>query len=174
MFKNPLFYGISTFVFCLIIFGLVLPSATCMDGWVSTSIGSQGACSHHGGVNTMPNITAMAISSVAGFFVWLKAKKNQDTLSDLGNEKIEVVEKYSKNILSIINLCLCMTWNAFVRFLKAIQILKFIPENGWMLVVFIMFISIILPPLCFILYPIGIAAILNNADPKNDFLIKRK
>lgn len=37
----------------------------CADGWLSTSIGRQGACSHHGGVKTFLNIygsTSLAIS----------------------------------------------------------------------------------------------------------------
>lgn len=36
----------------------------CADGWTSTNIGTQGACSHHGGVITYLNVygfTAMAI-----------------------------------------------------------------------------------------------------------------
>ncbi|MGB4057673.1 MAG: hypothetical protein WBK77_06285, partial [Alphaproteobacteria bacterium] len=75
-------------------------------------------------------------------------------------------------ILSVLNILLCKIWNAFIKLLKAIKILKFIPENGWVLAAIIVFVSIIFPPLCFILYPIGIAAIINNADPKNEFLIE--
>lgn len=172
MLRSPLFYGISTFVFCLILFGIVLPAATCMDGWGSTSIGSQGACSHHGGVNTIPNVIAMIISLAAGFFVWSKVNKKKEKLLDPNNKKIEAAEKYSKGILSVLNILLCKIWNAFIKLLKAIKILKFIPENGWVLAAIIVFVSIIFPPLCFILYPIGIAAIINNADPKNEFLIE--
>ncbi|MGB4057567.1 MAG: hypothetical protein WBK77_05745, partial [Alphaproteobacteria bacterium] len=74
-----------------------------MDGWGSTSIGSQGACSHHGGVNTIPNVIAMIISLAAGFFVWSKVNKKKEKLLDPNNKKIEAAEKYSKGILSVLN-----------------------------------------------------------------------
>lgn len=47
--KSVLFswiFGIFIF-FCLLEF---VPSPACNDGWMSSSIGRQGACSHHGGV----------------------------------------------------------------------------------------------------------------------------
>jgi len=41
------------FYFCLSALGIYLWGHTgCSDGWQSTSIGSRGACSHHGGVRT--------------------------------------------------------------------------------------------------------------------------
>lgn len=171
MLRNPLFYGISTFVLCLIIFGILLPAATCMDGWESSSIGSQGACSHHGGVDNVQNVIALFISGAIGFFVWSKADKKKKILADPSNKKIEIAENFSKGLLSRTNFLLCTAWNIFVKLLKAIQLLKVIPENGWFLAILIIVISIIFPPLCFVLYPIGIAAIINNADPKNEFLI---
>ena len=106
------------------------------------------------------------------FFVWSKANKKKESLADPDNKQIEIAGKYSKSILSVINLILCKAWNLFVKTLKAVRILKFIPENGWVLATIIVLISIMLPPLCFVLYPIGIAAIINNADPKNEFLIE--
>ena len=77
MLRSPLFYGIATFIFCLVLFGIVLPAVTCIDGWESISIGSQGACSHHGGVNTFPNAIAMVISFTVGFFCMVKSKQEE-------------------------------------------------------------------------------------------------
>lgn len=40
----------------------------CADGWLSTSIGRQGACSHHGGVETFINIYGV-ISLIVGAII---------------------------------------------------------------------------------------------------------
>ena len=171
MLRSPIFYGVLTFVLCIIFFMLVLPAATCMDGWVSSSIGSQGACSHHGGVNTIPNVLATIFSFLAGLFVWRKAFQKREILKSPDNQKIEMAERYSKGIFSRVNYFLCRAWNVFVSFLKIVKILPYIGSNGWMLGILIVGVSIVFPPFCFVLYPIGIAALINNAEPENDFLI---
>lgn len=38
----------------------------CSDGWASPSIGKQGACSHHGGVNRSPRSGVMILSILGG------------------------------------------------------------------------------------------------------------
>jgi hypothetical protein len=51
--------------FVVWIFGLLLAGAvTCADGWASGSIGRHGACSHHGGVNTLPRALALLLALV--------------------------------------------------------------------------------------------------------------
>ncbi len=57
----------------------------CADGWMSTNIGKQGACSHHGGVVTYLNLygyvslTICTILIVVFFLVeYIKFKKRQD------------------------------------------------------------------------------------------------
>lgn len=42
--------GVGTFIGLNLATPLFVGAATCSDGWASTSIGRQGACSHHGGV----------------------------------------------------------------------------------------------------------------------------
>lgn len=47
----------------------------CADGWNSSNIGSQGACSHHGGVSTFVNIygtyaIVISIMIIALTFIW--------------------------------------------------------------------------------------------------------
>ena len=47
----------------------------CADGWASTSIGKQGACSHHGGVETFLNIygtSSLAISALIIILMFLR------------------------------------------------------------------------------------------------------
>lgn len=39
-------------VFIALIFSVPVPKPHCKDGWISFSIGRQGACSHHGGVKS--------------------------------------------------------------------------------------------------------------------------
>lgn len=46
----------------------ILGGAVCSDGWTSGSIGKSGACSHHGGVNKLPNLLAF----IASMFVAVK------------------------------------------------------------------------------------------------------
>lgn len=60
----------------LLLVGLLslIPPPTCRDGWRSPSIGRQGACSHHGGVERHSGLAfmAVAVSFGAGFLVSAK------------------------------------------------------------------------------------------------------
>jgi len=53
----------------------------CTDGWRSTSIGSRGACSHHGGVDRWPLVFSMFLSGLLGylasFFVRNRLEKDR-------------------------------------------------------------------------------------------------
>ena len=58
---------------------------TCRDGWLSSSIGRQGACSHHGGVITTLNdfgwlVLIISLIVIMGFIVYTlyKDRKNKD------------------------------------------------------------------------------------------------
>lgn len=46
------------------------PTASCRDGWRSSSIGKQGACSHHGGVKRSGGVISLLGSIVITFFLW--------------------------------------------------------------------------------------------------------
>src|SRR4030095_8895708 len=50
--------------------GSLVPHAACRDGWNSPSIGRQGACSHHGGVegHEVLNVFVFGLSVAAGVF----------------------------------------------------------------------------------------------------------
>ena len=43
----------------------------CEDGWMSTNIGSQGACSHHSGVTTHINIYGISSLVICGIILFL-------------------------------------------------------------------------------------------------------
>jgi hypothetical protein len=47
--------------------GQLLGSVKCRDGWASSSIGRQGACSHHGGVDRSRGGLGMIFMVVGGF-----------------------------------------------------------------------------------------------------------
>jgi hypothetical protein len=68
-------------VFLVSYFGIkyLFGPATCNDGWHSPSIGKQGACSWHGGVNNTPELVAFCVSAILGFvvYVWLKLREEQ-------------------------------------------------------------------------------------------------
>jgi hypothetical protein len=55
-----------SFVGLLVLFG----PTTCNDGWRSPSIGRQGACSWHGGVNMLPQQFAFWFSLFVGWVVY--------------------------------------------------------------------------------------------------------
>lgn len=63
--KIALIIGIAVF-FAIELF---IPSPNCGDGWKSPSIGLQGACSHHGGVERHEGLHFLAFA--AGVFTWL-------------------------------------------------------------------------------------------------------
>lgn len=48
--KKIFWGGFFAFIAVWILLGLLISGNVCIDGWHSTSIGIQGACSHHGGV----------------------------------------------------------------------------------------------------------------------------
>jgi hypothetical protein len=50
-----------------IVFGAALYSAVCSDGWKSPSIGSSGACSHHGGVDQSWKYYSLLLAGGATF-----------------------------------------------------------------------------------------------------------
>ncbi len=70
MIKEVAAFAIGVFI----LFGLnsvgqsIVGPVVCHDGWHSSSIGRQGACSHHGGVNRGPQDTVGVISFFTGVF----------------------------------------------------------------------------------------------------------
>ncbi len=70
-------FGLSVFIFSI----CIKPEATCNDGWKSPSIGRQGACSHHGGVDY--NSEYPLIGLIVGFFLYflLNVKEEKKFIS---------------------------------------------------------------------------------------------
>lgn len=76
-------------IFCVLFIALhvLFAGAVCSDGWASPSIGSSGACSHHGGVSKAKNIIIL-IASIAGaigisrFTVQRAHKQNEKSASE--------------------------------------------------------------------------------------------
>ena len=59
--------GIATFCGLASLAGQILGPVTCRDGWPSPSIGRQGACSHHGGVERGREWILLPVGTVAIF-----------------------------------------------------------------------------------------------------------
>ena len=69
---SPVGAGFFTFLLSKILISwLFLGRIVCRDGWPSSSVGIQGACSHHGGVDYGPTILVSLISIVFGVAVGL-------------------------------------------------------------------------------------------------------
>jgi hypothetical protein len=64
---TPFRIGVLTFLLVYAVALVVAGPLTCSDGWHSPSIGKQGACSSHGGVNGEPRRIALIVSIVTGF-----------------------------------------------------------------------------------------------------------
>ncbi len=73
--KNRIIKTVVAFCVSAFLIGLVLPAVSCMDGWSSPSIGRSGACSHHGGVNTLPQDLAIIFSCIVAFITWKLTKE---------------------------------------------------------------------------------------------------
>lgn len=78
---------ISYFVSGIII--LLLTFQICLDGWVSSSIGSQGACSHHGGVTTKLNTLGLVLFCVCIFVVIVHIAQK---IKSIGGAQLEKTE----------------------------------------------------------------------------------
>ena len=97
---NPWLVGVSTTLAAFIALNLLFNlDPTCWDGWVSPSIGSQGACSHHGGVNKTLGTLAWLASVGAGIAVGLRQNKarNPDNYSNQTSSKREPPPKSPEN-----------------------------------------------------------------------------
>lgn len=86
--KISFFLPSSTIYFALaIILRIIVGPPTCADGWTSMSIGKQGACSHHGGVDAHDWIyfVSLVISNIATYyFFYFKMK----IIENLQNQKM--------------------------------------------------------------------------------------
>lgn len=74
--KNEISFIPTMIVFILtwIVASLLVGSVVCGDGWASGSIGRQGACSGHGGVNKLPQALAFIFSAALAFFFHVRRK----------------------------------------------------------------------------------------------------
>ena len=72
---------------------------SCSDGFLSSSIGSRGACSHHGGVSFFSKIKVPLIFSITGlvwYFLNTLTKNKKNTTERLELKKFNpVLKKYT-------------------------------------------------------------------------------
>ena len=62
----PFLVGFLTFLVLTFAGNAIVGPAVCNDGWASPSIGRQGACSHHGGVNELPKYLVLIFAGFGG------------------------------------------------------------------------------------------------------------
>ena len=171
MFRSPIFYAILAFIISLIVVGVLLPDLACMDGWNSPSIGSSGACSHHGGVNHIPATIGLIVSYAFAFWVWKKAKKHESKLKDPENKVIDQAEKISSGLLLGLNNACCNIWNFIVKLLTRMGLGKLFDK--WPIItVIVSFITIVIfPPVMATLFMLGLIAFMNGANSETSYLV---
>lgn len=69
---------------------IVVGPLACEDGYRSSSIGSRGACSHHGGVDCTLQQLAFLLSLVAGVVSWGWFRSKAEQLGQRSLEKKRV------------------------------------------------------------------------------------
>jgi hypothetical protein len=75
----PWLIGIMTFLLISTAAAQMSGGTTCSDGWRSGSIGSQGACSHHGGVDRAPISFLIALAAGVGVGLGYSALRRRRT-----------------------------------------------------------------------------------------------
>ena len=104
--------GTAAFVLSILLLSFLLGPTTCNDGWHSPSIGKQGACSWHGGVNNTPQFLSFLARVFVGLVVyalshWRELKRQEELQAILyreepapidneAREKVENLRKFIK------------------------------------------------------------------------------
>ncbi|WP_152967616.1 hypothetical protein [Pannonibacter phragmitetus] len=74
--------------------------ARCSSGWISPSIGSSGACSHHGGVDrTRPRLAWVFSLVISGLAAWWTFKKLEKVQEYLPTSDDSVRSKEKKDVI---------------------------------------------------------------------------
>ena len=86
------FWLVPGIVFVTVFFGMKdLLGGGCADGWHSSSIGMQGACSHHGGVGSGGGISLISALALAGYSFYRLDKAE-------AQEKCRIYESSKQNV----------------------------------------------------------------------------
>ncbi|WP_312591824.1 topoisomerase DNA-binding C4 zinc finger domain-containing protein [Stutzerimonas nitrititolerans] len=81
--KNLKKFTAAVFILTLIFLKLIIGPVTCNSGWKSSSIGRQGACSHHGGVAGWKGSLPILLSGAAAFWFYVTFSQ-KGTSSNVG------------------------------------------------------------------------------------------
>lgn len=85
--KYSIAVGVVVFFVSLFVMIDLLGPLTCNNGWESVSIGLQGACSHHGGVDHTKTYLGIFLSLIVASISIFVSYKILDTLDDKVAEK---------------------------------------------------------------------------------------
>lgn len=101
--RHPILTGIALFLFCVVGLNILFGPATCRDGWRSSSIGRQGACSHHGGVDRSKGSIAFFIAVVVGggvgYSLYQKAEAEEREVRRVEHERHKAAQAERENKL---------------------------------------------------------------------------
>lgn len=98
---NPIVLGFATFLISLFVSGQIFDlRARCHDGSLSSAIGRQGACSHHGGVDRSRGGFATVVSLVNGFVVGGAVSNHHNRSGRLGTPTINRGRRMASNYVS--------------------------------------------------------------------------
>jgi hypothetical protein len=98
---------ILVFIIARVIFG-----TGCVDGFASQSIGSRGACSHHGGVSSVGGFFALVISCITSFILFKLIKVT------ITEEEIRQIRREYKNNDYNLNDMICYRCGGTVKSMK--------------------------------------------------------
>lgn len=77
LFSFPISWAVLAFIVAINGIGFFAGPTTCADGWASPSIGRQGACSHHGGVDGSAGLWGLIGGGVAALAAYKLAARGR-------------------------------------------------------------------------------------------------
>lgn len=76
--KSPVGVGVIVFIVAMTVIGAFMGPTRCNSGWASPSIGTQGACSHHGGIDRVPGMLRFLASLALGVVAGIRASRSNE------------------------------------------------------------------------------------------------
>jgi hypothetical protein len=97
---KPFVAGVLAFLVSLVVLLNLAGPLTCSDGWHSPSIGRQGSCSWHGGVDYTPRIFAFFVSMFVGILALVASRFVGEFIHKLASKKSQWRRRRPKSVAS--------------------------------------------------------------------------
>lgn len=180
--------GLSALFLYWVVGNLFDLSASCWSGWQSPSIGSQGACSHHGGVNRTAEYLAFLFSLSAGVFAGVRyygkaqgnaAPKEYEGMQ--GDDRRQEQDGLNRAFSAMCSASIAIfaeaavvaryCWNAQMRFLKSIGLMPYFRSYWWLFLVAAFVFLAIFQPLGVAFLITAFAAMAHDPRSENDYVV---